>query len=90
MFGKHNELHNRDIHVNNVELAKAYDVEFPASNQLTMYELRVLDVLKKDPEATQEQIAKKIKRSLRTVKTLTKSLSDKGAIKRENGKRYGY
>ena len=90
MFGKHNELHNRDIHVNNVHLAKSYDVEFPTSNQLTMYELRVLDVLKKHPNATQEQIAKKIKRSLRTVKTLTKSLSDKGAIKRENGKRYGY
>lgn len=54
IFGTKHELHNRVIHVNNIE------------------------------------IAKKIGRSLRTVKSLTKSLSDKGAIKRENGKRYGF
>ena len=90
IFGAKNELHNRDIHVNNIEIAKHFNVELPAANELTMLELRVLEQIKKDPEIKQADIAKKVGRSLRTVKSLTKSLSDKGAIKRENGKRYGY
>lgn len=90
IFGAKNELHNRDIHVNNIVIAKHFDVEPPAANELTMLELQVLEQVRKNPEIKQEEIAKKIGRSPRTVKTLTKSLSDKGAIKRENGKRYGY
>lgn len=90
ILGECNELHNRDIHVNNVLLAKEYKVKPSASNELTMYEMKVLDQLRKNPELKQADIAKKIGRSLRTVKTLTKSLSNKGAIKRVNGKRYGY
>ena len=90
MFGTKHELHNRDIHVNNIEIAKEFDVPSTSANELTMFELRVLEQIKKDPEIKQEEIAKKVGRSLRTVKSLTKSLSDKGAIKRENGKRYGY
>ena len=90
MFGTKHELHNRDIHVNNIQIAKAFDVPSASANELTMFELRVLEQIKKDPEIKQAEIAKKVGRSLRTVKSLTKSLSDKGAIKRENGKRYGY
>ena len=90
MFGTKHELHNRDIHVNNIEIAKVFDVPSASANELTMFELRVLEQIKKDPEIKQSEIAKKVGRSLRTVKSLTKSLSDKGAIKRENGKRYGY
>lgn len=90
MFGTKHELHNRDIHVNNIEIAKEFDVPSTSANELTMFELRVLEQIKKNPEIKQAEIAKKVGRSLRTVKSLTKSLVDKGAIKRENGKRYGY
>lgn len=90
ILGEHNELHNRDIHVNNIDLAKSLQVKHAAQNNMTMYELQVVNAMRNDPEITQDQIAKKIGRSVRTVKTLTKSLSKKGAIKRENGKRYGY
>lgn len=90
ILGEHNELHNRDIHVNNINIAKSLEVEQAAQNNMTMYELHVINAIRKNPEITQDEIAKQIGRSVRTVKTLTKSLADKGAIKRENGKRYGY
>ena len=57
---------------------------------MTMYELRVLDILKDNPNMTQDEIAEKLKRSVRTIKSITKSLQEKGALKRENGKRFGY
>jgi DNA-binding Lrp family transcriptional regulator len=50
----------------------------------------VLRVVQQNPSAIQKQIAKKIGKSERTVKTLTVRLTEQGIIVRMNGKRNGY
>ena len=55
-----------------------------------MDEMAVLKFLKADGKLTQKKIAESIKKSERTVKTITASLEKKGFISRMNGKRFGY
>ena len=61
----------------------------PKCNFCTLEESAVLDFLKENPHATQKMIAKKIGKSERTVKTLTKTLQEKKLLARKNGKRNG-
>jgi len=49
-----------------------------------------LDFLKNNPHATQKEIASHIRKSERTVKTITINLQQKGLLERKNGKRNGY
>lgn len=56
----------------------------------TLGELAVLNILKDNNKATQEQIAQQIDKSIRTVKRITTSLTEKGYIERKNGKRDGF
>ena len=52
--------------------------------------MAVLQLLKADGKLTQKKIAESIKKSERTIKTITASLEKKGLIERINGKRFGY
>ncbi len=56
----------------------------------TLEELAILRYLKAHPKATQDELAKKIYRSTRTVKTYTSRLVEKGYLVRRNGKRDGW
>ncbi len=56
----------------------------------TLDEIAVLNLLKIDNKMTQKKISESIKKSERTVKTITASLEKKGLITRVNGKRFGY
>ena len=56
----------------------------------TLNELSVLKLLTEDGKMTQKQLAESIKKSERTIKTITASLEGKGYITRVNGKRFGY
>lgn len=51
--------------------------------------LALLELIVKNPNAIQQELADASGKSLRTVKRLMKSLQDKNYIRRENGKRYG-
>jgi DNA-binding MarR family transcriptional regulator len=55
----------------------------------TLEEFAVLEFLKERPMATQKEVAAQIKKSERTVKTITVSLQDKGLLKRTGGRRNG-
>ena len=55
----------------------------------TLEELAVINILKVNAKTKQEDIATQIGKSLRTVKRIMASLSEKGVITRENGKRNG-
>jgi len=55
----------------------------------TLEELAVINILKINAKAKQADIAAQIGKSLRTVKRIMASLSDKGVITREKGKRNG-
>lgn len=56
---------------------------------VTLEEKALLEFVKTNPKATQEQIAAHIGKSTRTVKRITASLYEKGYLIRENGKRNG-
>ncbi len=52
--------------------------------------MQVLNLLRNDGKLTQEEIAKLIDKSSRTVKRITDSLQEKKYIERVGGKRFGY
>ncbi len=56
----------------------------------TLEELALLNFIKEKPNATQKEIAAHIRKSERTVKTMTVKLAEKGIIERKNGRRNGY
>jgi predicted transcriptional regulator len=56
----------------------------------TLEERFVLEFLKNNSNATQKDIAAHIRKSERTVKTITSNLQQKNLLERRNGKRNGY
>ena len=58
----------------------------PKCNNCTLEEITVLGLIQQDPSVKQTFIAKEIKKSERTVKTITARLTEKGTIKRSKGK----
>mgnify|MGYP003296704115 FL=1 len=57
---------------------------------VTLDEMQVLNLIKKDGKLTQKKIGELIGKSDRTVKRITASLEEKKYIERVNGKRFGY
>ncbi len=88
IFDGTNELKNRFCHILWQDDADIQSVTSKCKN-CTLEESAVLEYLTKNPKATQEMIAVAIGKSLRTVKTLTKNLQDRGLLTRKNGKRNG-
>ena len=55
----------------------------------TLEELAILKIIKENGKVKQEEIARQIGKSLRTVKRIMTGLAEKNVIARENGKRDG-
>ena len=53
----------------------------------TLKEQAIINILKVNPAITQEEIANKINKSIRTVKTYMAQMQEKGLIERINGKK---
>ena len=94
-----NELKNRYLRVdwkNATDFQSATTIENKDSKSnictlnCTLEEHFVLEYLKDNPKATQKEIALKIQKSERTVKTITSNLQQKNLLERRNGKRNGY
>ena len=87
-----NELRNRYLHVLAESQSAAENA--PKCNictlNCTLEELSLLNFIKEKPNATQKEIATHIRKSERTVKTMTVKLSEQGIIERKNGRRNGY
>lgn len=91
LLGEENLLKNRDLLITSIQSAN--DVAPKCQNdtlKCTLEELAVINILKSNAKAKQEDIAAQIGKSLRTVKRIMASLSEKGVITRENGKRSGH
>ncbi len=90
LFGASHPLRNRDMQIS---MGQSDTDESPKCQNgpldVTLEEKALLDFVKKNPKATQEQIADHIGKSTRTVKRITARLYEKGYLKRENGKRNG-
>ena len=55
----------------------------------TLEEQAIINILKINPETNQEEIAKQINKSVRTVKTYMAEMQEKGLIERKKGKKNG-
>lgn len=80
------ELKNRFTHVDYEQSAIQ---EISKCNDFTLEEQAIINVIKVNSSIKQEEIAKVINKSLRTVKTRMIEMQEKGLIARKNGKRNG-
>lgn len=86
LTGSKHELKNRFAHIDYTQEEKQNEVK--ASNQ-TLEEQAIINILKENPSTTQEEIATKINKSLRTVKSYMAEMQNKGLIERKNSKKNG-
>lgn len=92
ILGHKNELKNRFLHIDYGKLQSANPEISKCKNctlDCTLEELAILNAIKANPNITQAELAAVTGKSLRTVKTRTVELQEKGLIVRENGKRNG-
>ena len=90
LFEANHQLRNREMQISmgqsdTEEISKCQNGPL----NVTLEEKALLEFVKTNPKATQEQIAEHIGKSTRTVKRITASLYEKGYLIRENGKRNG-
>lgn len=91
LLGENNPLKKRDMHISGALSALKRNKEIEnCTLDCTLNEIAVLNLLRSDAKMRQKKIAESIKKSERTVKTITTSLEKKGIITRMNGKRFGY
>ena len=89
------ELKNRYMHIDFADKNNTQSVNSKVSKsqfdtlECTLDELAVLELIAKNPNVKQQELAKTTGKSLSTVKRIMKSLQDKNYIRRESGKRYG-
>ena len=78
ILNEKNELKNRELHIS---------ASKDSGEQSR--ESRVLALIKDNPYIKSEDLARELSVSLRTIKSVLKTMSDQKLIKRVNGKRYG-
>ena len=98
LLGETTPLRNREMHLDwkaeteakrTKELAQRANSALPLPTKCkdcTLEEIAVLRIIQQDPSAKQAFIAKEIRKSERTVKTITARLTENGIIKRSKGK----
>ena len=80
------ELKNRYTHIDNIQRATENNLK---GNNCTLEEQVIINILKANPRAKQEEIAIQICKSVRTVKKYMAEMQEKGLIERKNGKKNG-
>ena len=86
LTGNKYELKNRYAHIDYVQEENQNEIK--SSNQ-TLEEQAIINIVKENPRATQEEIATKINKSVRTVKSYMSEMQNKGLIGRKNSKKNG-
>lgn len=97
ILGEKNALRNRDMLVGAslpASTAQSITSAIPKSQfdtlNCTLEELAVIKAIEENPQITQTEIAKSIKKSASTVKRITSTLVEKRIIVRRNGRRNGW
>lgn len=78
------ELKNQYIHI---DFKHEDGKNSISSSNYTLEEQAIINIIKSNESVKQEEIAKQIGKSVRTVKTIMKDMQEKGIIKRTNGKK---
>lgn len=79
-----NELKNRYTHIDYIQSISESKAK---SHNCTLEEQAIINILKTNAAITQEEIAKQINKSVRTIKTYMADMQEKGLIERKNGKK---
>ena len=82
LLGEDNILSNREMHIGYVEIKETPEI---VANR----EEAIVELLRENPKITLAEVAEKIGKSLRTVKTIIKKLQENGVIERVGGKKNG-
>ena len=95
LLGENNVLKNKELLINfeaknTIQSAKEQENTISKCKICTLGEHFVLEFLKTNPQATQKEVAAHIRKSERTVKTITSNLQQKNLLERRNGKRNGF
>ncbi len=99
LLEENNALRNRDLLItktpnNLLQSVKEPDNTISKSNicplNCTLEECFVLEYLRNHPQATQKEMAVHIRKSERTVKSITSRLQQKKLLERQNGRRNGF
>ncbi len=80
------ELKNRYTHIDYKQKQNNINLN---NKKYTLEEQAIINIINNNESINQEEIAKLINKSLRTVKSIMKEMQEKGIIKRNNGKRNG-
>lgn len=90
LFRESNKLSDCEMHIAFVQSANPISQKsLNGTLNCTLAEISLLKFLKANPSATQADIAGHLGKSERTIKRMTPSLTGRGLLKRENGKRNG-
>lgn len=91
LLDKHHQLKNRFMHVDykDESAVQSANTDDSKCNYCTLEELAILREIANNPGITQKELAVKVGKSERTIKTRTVEMQEKGYICRENGKRNG-
>ena len=93
LMGTNHELKNRHMHLDYMEAGQSANAEVLKCKNCTLEcaleELALLRLMAKNPSVTQKELAERLGKSERTIKTKVLDLQQKNYIRRINGKRYG-
>lgn len=79
-------MKNSFAHIDYIKSASKNNLK---GSNCTLEEQAIINILKINPETTQEEISRQINKSVRTVKTYMAEMQEKGLIERRNGKKNG-
>ena len=82
ILGEHNSLSNKDLHVSSSESPAELTVSVDRDTA-------ILDIIRSNPAVTLDEVASRIGKSTRTVKTAVKLLQEQGILERVGGKKLG-
>ena len=80
------KLKNRFTHIDYVKHLSDENINYKNYN---LEEQAIINIIKNNKDVKQEEIARSINKSLRTVKTIMREMQNKGLIARKNGRRNG-
>ena len=80
------ELKNRYTHIDYKSEKDSINID---NKKYTLEEQVIINIIKNNENIKQEEIAKEINKSVRTVKNIMKEMQEENLIKRSNGKRDG-
>ena len=93
LMGTNYELKNRYMHVEYMEQenenSQSATREDSKCKNCTLEELQIINLIKENPGITQKELAQKLDKSERTIKSKIALMQEKNFIRRVNGKRYG-